>query len=111
MYKNISTLSNVELPMVFIANSISPIFQIVYSLVLLAAIYSTSAGNLYGFASRILDIEGPKGKILVSLVAILAFIAGQFGFANLIKYMYPIEGYLGVILLGGLLYSKVKFSG
>lgn len=108
--KNIGNLDGVELPMVFIANRISPIVKTVYSIVLLAAIFSTSAGSLYGFAARLFDIEGSKGRIMIPVIAILAFTAGQLGFSNLVRYLYPLEGYLGIILLAGLLYSRVKVN-
>jgi uncharacterized membrane protein YkvI len=110
VYKDIGSLRGIELPMVFIASSISPIIQTIYSIVLLAGIFSTSAGSLYGFAARVFDIEGSKGRITIPIIAILALIAGQFGFSNLVKYMYPLEGYLGIVLLVGLLYSKIKLN-
>lgn len=110
MGKYIGNLSGIELPMVFITGKISPFLQTIYSIVLLAAIFTTSAGSLYGFAARLFDVEGPKGRTMVPVIAILAFLAGQFGFSNLVKYMYPLEGYLGVIMLIGLFYSKVKMK-
>ena len=107
---DIRSLINSELPMVSIASRISPLVQIIYAGVLLAGIFATSAGSLYGFAARVFDIEGPKGKLMIFVVAVLAFIAGQFGFSNLVKYMYPIEGYLGMILLASLVYSRIKLA-
>ncbi|MCX7709394.1 MAG: hypothetical protein N2484_06040 [Clostridia bacterium] len=107
---NLQQLMNAELPMVSIASRISPVIQIVYALVLLAGIFATSAGSLYGFSARVFDIDGPKGKFMIFVVAILAFVAGQFGFSNLVKYMYPIEGYLGMILLASLLYSRIRIT-
>lgn len=110
IYKNMGSLNGIELPMVFIASRISPMVQMIYSIVLLAGVFATSAGSLYGFAARLLDVEGPRGRIMVPVIAVLAFAAGQFGFSNLVRYMYPLEGYLGIILLAGLLYSRVKLS-
>jgi uncharacterized membrane protein YkvI len=104
------SLTQVELPMVFIASRISPIMQIIYAIVLFAGIFATSAGSLYGFAARVLDLDGPRGRFMIFVVAVLAFAAGQFGFSNLVRYMYPLEGYLGMVLLASLLYSSVKLS-
>jgi uncharacterized membrane protein YkvI len=108
--KNMGSLTQVELPMVFIASRISPIMQIIYAIVLFAGIFATSAGSLYGFAARVLDLDGPRGRFMIFVVAVLAFAAGQFGFSNLVRYMYPLEGYLGMVLLASLLYSSVKLS-
>lgn len=106
--RDLNSLLNVELPMVFIASRISYTVQFAYAIILLAGIYATAAGSLYGFSARVFDLDGPKGKILVVLVTVLAFAASQLGFSNLVKYMYPLEGYLGMILLVSLAYSRAR---
>lgn len=98
----------IEVPMVYIAGRISYAVQIIYIVVLLAEVYTTATGSLYGFTSRISDIKGSRGKILVIGTTVLAFIASQFGFTNLVRYLYPVVGYGGIILLISLLYSKYK---
>jgi len=38
-----------EIPMIYLAGSLSYILQIVYALVLIGEIYTTAVGSLYGF--------------------------------------------------------------
>lgn len=97
-----------EVPMVFIAAQFSPLIQIVYSVVLLAEIYTTAAGSLYGFVERITDQDKPLFKWLVIGTGIVAFAAGQFGFSTLVRVLYPAVGYAGLLMLGGLLYGYAK---
>lgn len=105
---NLNTVQNFEVPMLFIASRISYIIQIIYSIVLIAEIYTTAVGSLYGFSARITDLNGKKAKYIIIGTAFLAFIASQLGFSNLVKYLYPVVGYGGIILLTTLIITKFK---
>lgn len=107
---NISDVSNLEVPMSYIAGKVSPIVQILYGVVLVAEIYTTSVGALYGLSARIGSIvKSPKnGSTIIIGTAILALLASLFGFSNLVKYLYPIQGYCGVALLISIIYIKIK---
>ncbi len=105
---NIIDLTNVEVPMIYIAGRISMAIQVVYAIVLIAEIYTTAVGSLYGFTVRITDVNSKKAPYIIAGTALIAFAASQFGFSNLVKYLYPIVGYGGLILLASLLYSRFK---
>lgn len=102
-----SEIAGLEVPMIYVAGKISYFAQIIYALVLTAEVYTTSVGALYGLAARITDIQkNPvNGRIVVALSTVAALLASQFGFSNLVKYLYPVEGYCGIILLVCLAYT------
>ncbi len=104
---NISEIAGLEVPMIYIAGKMSNNIQTAYAAVLIAEIYTTSVGALYGFVSRFVDINKNPGKsrLIVAVSAIAALLASQFGFSNLVKTLYPITGYCGVVLLIALIYS------
>jgi uncharacterized membrane protein YkvI len=106
----IKSINNLEVPMVFIAGRISSLVQIIYAIVLIAEVYTTAVGSLYGFVSRITEmLKSPqKSKLIVLGATLAALAASQFGFSNLVKYLYPVVGYGGVILLVSLIYVKIK---
>jgi uncharacterized membrane protein YkvI len=106
--RNIANIMNFEVPMAFIAGQISYIIQALYIVVLLAEVYTTAVGSLYGFAARIANVKSFYGKLLIIGTTALSFIASQFGFSNLVKYLYPAIGYGGVIILINLLYCYYK---
>lgn len=121
---NFHNIKDVEVPMIMVAGRISPLVRGIYGVVLLAEIYTTAVGNLYGFAARICgdavnkpsssmdDPMARKSKRRASLVIIgstlAAFCASLAGFSNLVKYLYPIIGYCGVITLICLIYHRYK---
>jgi len=107
---NYSQIGTLEVPMIYIAGRISPVVQSIYAVILILEIYTTAVGSLYGFVSRLGSISriniGEKSLILVSVSA--ALLASQFGFSNLVKYLYPLVGYGGIVLLISLLYVKIR---
>lgn len=105
---NFDAVQNFEVPMLFIAGRLSYAVQIIYSIVLIAEIYTTAVGSLYGFTARITDMNGKKAKYFIIGNAFFAFIASQLGFSNLVRYLYPVVGYGGIILLTALLITKLK---
>jgi len=106
------SVKDLEVPLAFIAESISPILKILFSIILIAEVFTTTVGALFGFASRIAenfkDSASRKWKTTVIITVIIAFFASLFGFSNLVKYLYPIIGYVGLLLLILLLISKIR---
>lgn len=104
----VPAISGFEVPMVYIAANISPFVQAAYSAVLLAEIYTTAVGSLYGFAERITDQGKPHFRLLVLGTGVAAFGAGQLGFSTLVRVLYPAVGYAGLLMLAGLLYGYAR---
>lgn len=99
---DIESARHMEIPLIQITANISSVFQMVFSIILFAEIYTTAVGNLYGFAARISQLIRIKAQWLMIAATGAAFGVSQFGFSNMVKYLYPIVGYGGMILLIGL---------
>lgn len=109
---SLTEIAKLEVPMIFIAGQIAPVAQIIYAVVLIAEVYTTAVGSLFGFVARLNEMKKArsKEKIIVIITTILAFFASQFGFSNLVKYLYPLVGYGGIVLLICLVYSRFRFK-
>ena len=105
---NVPAVSGYEIPMVYIAARFSPLIQVLYSIVLLAEIYTTAVGSLFGFVERITDEDKPLFRWLAIGTGVVALAASQFGFSTLVRVLYPAVGYAGVLMLAGLLYGYAK---
>jgi uncharacterized membrane protein YkvI/glyoxylase-like metal-dependent hydrolase (beta-lactamase superfamily II) len=92
------TLSDaMEMPMLaFSANYSAPV-NIIYTGVLLFAIYASATGNYYGFTTKLKPADDKNLKIV--LIAILGFGFGLMGFKNVIAYMFPLEGFAGILII------------
>ena len=97
-----------EVPMIAIAGSASPLVRNLYSLVLVAEVYTTAVAGLYGLASRLTKEGTASYRLLAVGTTGLALILAQFGFSNLVSYLFPVEGFAGFLLLGALFYCYVN---
>jgi len=102
--------AKLEVPMLYIAGNISPILQAIYSIVLVAEIYTTAVSSLFGFTTRITGMfrKPVKGRYIVACSTAVALLSSYMGFSNLVKYLYPLIGYCGIIILASLLVNSVR---
>lgn len=107
LYINSGTIYDLEVPMLFVAGRISPLIKIFYSVILLAEIYTTAVSDLYGFTARICTKEKNRPFLIIISTA-SAFLLSLAGFSNLVRYLYPIVGYCGIITLLGIVYHRFK---
>lgn len=98
---NAAEIAGLEVPMIYIARKISFAVQMIYAIILIAEVYTTAVGSLFGFMSRISDIRKVSRYRTVIAIATTAaaLFASRFGFSNLVKYLYPLMGYGGIALL------------
>lgn len=102
-----------QLPMAAAAAGISGVVGAIFVAVLLAAVYTTAVGNLFALSQR-MTLALPK-KLFIALAACLALLAGQFGFSNLVRFLYPAVGYGGMAFFAGVAWlfiaRRSKLSG
>jgi uncharacterized membrane protein YkvI len=105
-----SKAADLEVPMLLIASALSSLGQIVFAVILFTAVYTTAVGALYGFVSRITDMEQfpRRAKLITVIATAAALLASQFGFSNFVQYLYPLVGYAGIVLLISLVVVAFK---
>lgn len=70
--------------------------KIIFSLVILSAIYTSAICSGYGFTQNISKTEkGYKATIIV--ICLMAIVVSSFSFATTVQVIYPIFGLLGLI--------------
>ena len=89
--------SNLSLPMVGWSEAINTKFGLLYAFVLMGAIYQTATSTYYGFSITINN--APMKKTILSIGAIVAFVAGLTDFKKIVAILYPTQGYIGCIIL------------
>ncbi|NLW02120.1 MAG: hypothetical protein GX027_02505 [Clostridiaceae bacterium] len=98
--------AGMEVPMIYIAGRVSPAAGIIYGIVLLAEIYTTAVGNLYGLSARISASVPWNSRDITVISALCAFLISLLGFSNLVRYLYPSVGYAGIITLTSLVINR-----
>ena len=105
-------IAQYEIPMVHIAGTLSKVLRLGYMFALIIAIYTTAVGALYGFAARFADTNMNRGwfRAIVIFATFAALLSSNWGFMNMVKYLYPIKGYIGIVILICLLWSFLKMK-
>ena len=111
---NLGLLANIEavfdksVPTLVLADAISPIIGIVFSVIICCGIYTTTVPMLWG-VTRHFAQDGTKKFVLIALgLTALGLLLGMTNFKTLVNIIYPFSGYAGVILFGFIAWREVQ---
>lgn len=106
MFTDMGFSQAMDMPMLAYSAKISKVANIIYTCVLLFAIYASATSNYYGFTTKMKTQKNRKLKII--LIAWLGFFCGLIGFTKVISFMFPIEGFLGFAIIAMLIINFFK---
>lgn len=86
-----------DLPMLAYSTRISSAFNLIYGIVLFLAIYSAATSTFYGYSTKIKDT--PRKKYILIITAMIGYFFGLVGFKKIVAYIFPIEGYIGFLII------------
>lgn len=116
MLSEIGQVLKVQVPVLLLAGNISPIISFFFSLILLEEIFSTAAPMTWTVAYSLVGRNASKNKyrLIILALTIITFVISQVPFGQLVAVIYPITGYIGVILIfliiGREIYDFVKHN-
>ena len=97
---NIARVNGTEIPMLVLANDLSPALAAGISVVILAGIYTTAVPLLWTVSSRFYAEEKPGFKYLTLALAAIGTVVGLvIPFSQMVNIVYVINGYVGILLL------------
>ncbi len=105
LFANINTVKDADMPMLAIVNEIHPALATIYAFTIFALIFNTAFSLYYSIARRYSKSSTKRMRILMIVIVIAGFILSFGGFKQLIGVMYPILGYMGMLLLLILLFG------
>ncbi len=88
---------SLDLPMLGYSARISPVLNVIYAVVLYGAVYSTGASTYYGFSTKL--PQGKMKQIIIVAGAAAGFLLGLTGFKRLVEFLYPAQGYIGILFI------------
>ena len=88
--------SKIEMPVVYVINNSYTRFSTIYGVVILASIFSTAISIGISFLKNITKKQKSYPQF-VAIMCISGTLISNFGFSNLVKLLFPIFGYLGVV--------------
>ncbi len=104
---NINTVYNLQIPSLYVADQVSPLFGKIFAIMLILGIYTTAVPMMFTACNRVSENDkSSKFKIAAIITAIVGFIGGQLSFSTMVGIIYPISGYVGLIIFVGMFYTK-----
>ncbi|WP_020008252.1 YkvI family membrane protein [Salinicoccus albus] len=94
----IDTTNMAELPTLMLAREIHPILGFALTIVMLLVIYNTAVGMLYPFLSRFWVPYSRRYAIALFIALVAGYILSLVGFVDLVNFVYPLLGYLGLLI-------------
>ena len=90
-----------ELPMLSVAVNINIVVGIIYAVLLLGGMFGAALTSMMSISNYV-TVKFPRIKLLwaVAALIVLNFAGSLCGFGDLIGTVYPLFGYLGLIVLG-----------
>ena len=98
--------SKIEMPVVYVIANSFPQFTGIYGIVILLSIFSTAISIGISFLKNITKDKKSFPQIVATL-CISGIIISNFGFSNLVKTLFPLFGYLGIVEIVYTLKQKV----
>lgn len=86
-----------DIPMLALAGKLGTGANVVYTLIMFVAIYSSATGNFYGVTTKINEDKNKNKKIIA--LATVGFLLGLVGFKNIVAYVFPVLGIIGLAIL------------
>ncbi len=108
LYANVDVIKDAEIPMLMIVANINPVFAQIYTFTIFALIFNTAFSLSYALAKRFAGDDNKKLHLILIGVVIAGYICSFAGFKELVSIMYPILGYIGILLLIVLLVAWIR---
>jgi uncharacterized membrane protein YkvI len=92
-----------QIPLLYLAESLNTGFCRAVGILIWLAILTTAIADAHGFASRLASARKTRYRIYGIGACLLVLPAASFGFSNMVRLLYPLFGYAGLLLTAILL--------
>lgn len=98
LFKKIDVVGKDDVPMLSIINEIHPVLGTVMSLVIVGMIFNTAISMFYAFGKRVTTKKPSWFYPAFAASAVIGWGCSFLGFRTLVGVVYPILGYIGIVL-------------
>lgn len=110
LFAHLDIIKDADIPMLVIVNRINKIFALIYAITIFALIFNTTFSLYFATARRFDGGSVNRMRIILIALVVLGYICSFFGFKTLVSIMYPILGYMGIIIVIVLAIAWVRLS-
>lgn len=104
----VTSVGEDDMPMLTLISNLNPVLGNLMAIVIFVMIFNTALGMFYALAKRLTATrEHLFYPVYVATVA-LGFVLSFAGFKNLVGWVYPVLGYLGLLLIAVMVYAWIR---
>ncbi|MCY6371991.1 transporter [Clostridium ganghwense] len=96
---NIPHIFKYDIPLLYIANRFGTLVQIMLLCIMWLEMFSTEVSDIYSLGKTVENVFKISYKKSVILILLIAIPISQFGFVNLINYVYPAFGAISLVFI------------
>lgn len=108
LFLTVETVGNDDMPMLSIINNLNPALGQVMAVVVYGMIFNTALGMFYALGRRLTAKTPQRFKPVYVITVALGFVLSFVGFRSLVSYVYPILGYIGLLLIAVMLVAWIR---
>lgn len=99
IYAKIDVIGDSPVPMLMFMTEIHPLIGLIMFIIIFGMIFNTGFSVCYSLGKRITGDNERLFKQIMPVIVGVSFLLSLFGFSDLIAVMYPLLGYIGIVLL------------
>jgi uncharacterized membrane protein YkvI len=108
LFVNIADIYTQAVPTLILADRISPILGLVFSVIICCGIYTTTVPMLWGVVRHFAEDGTKKAVIIAAALTALGLVLGMTDFKVLVNTIYPLSGYMGIALFGVVAFRELQ---
>lgn len=95
----VETVGGDDMPTLTLITGINPVMGLIMALIIFGMIFATALGMFYALGKRLARGRTDKFRFIFIAACLIGFALSFAGFQNLVAVVYPILGYMGVLLI------------
>ncbi|MDK4268996.1 MULTISPECIES: YkvI family membrane protein [Corynebacterium] len=100
-----------DMPVLKLITGIHPVLGILMTFVIYGMVFNTAIGMFYALGKRLTRNNPQRFYPVYAASCIIGFILSFIGFQSLVSNVYPILGYLGLLMIFVMVYNRIKNRG
>ncbi len=105
----IEDVAGSQIPALILAGKVHPLVATLFSVIIVAGIYTTAVPLLWSVSSRFTVDKSRNFKLLTVILAIIGLVVGiGLPFSKLVNVVYVINGYVGILLLALMFIKNIR---
>lgn len=108
LFLTVETVGVDDMPMLTIINQLNPVLGQVMAVVVYGMIFNTALGMFYALGRRLTARKPERFRPIYIVTVLVGFVLSFVGFRELVGYVYPILGYMGLLLIAVMLVAWVR---